>query len=263
MTRSHLTASGDLRCARAEPLRRWLRCGVLVLALGFVGLGVLAGRASGQANSEPDPDRPFVVPPGSPPPRPPPGGFPVEIGGDRPRDVPDSLRAGRVLPGSGMEIGVGSTFLSIESETLHLKQGPKGFLGDGAILSVDLVLETVRLGYVKMFVRRGLEAGTTYHGTAVDFLGVDADQLWAFYGWRPVSTVYLGAGVGFEYRLVRLSGAGVNITTLTETLGLGALIVDWAVSSPRTVQFRIVQEETGHLVTMSGTALQLGYIVPF
>ncbi len=262
--------SGAAGCGR-RPIRRPRRPGAaaawLVAAL-LLWLGPAEGRLAAQGypspQSQPESPLPILVPPGSPAPgQPAPGGFPPEIGGDRPRRTPEPLREGRILPDSGVEVSAGPISVSVESHVLQFKQGPQDFFTDGAILSADVVLDNWRLAYSKLLLRRSLESGTTYQGTPVDFLGVDVDQFWAFYGWRPGHALYLGAGVAYEYRLVRLSAAGANVVTLTENLGAGALIADWAVSPPVMLQFRVLQEEGGHIVTISGTTYQLGYIVPF
>lgn len=250
------------RCRRLNPAAAWLVAALLVW------LGPAEGRAVAQGypapQSQPESPVPVLVPPGSAPPSPaPPGGFPPEIGGDRPRRTPEPLQEGRILPDSGIEVSAGPVSVSIESHVLQFKQGPKDLFSDGAILSADVVLDDWRLAYSKLLLRRPLEPGVSYQGTPVDFLGVDVDQFWVFYGWRPVHALYLGAGAAYEYRLVRLSAAGTNVATLTENLGAGALIADWAVSPPIMLQFRVFQEEGGHIVTISGTTYQLGYIVPF
>ena len=262
-----LSPAGGCRRAGRRLMAQALAAAWLAAGVG-VGLSLAEGRLAAQGYpplpSQPGSPVPALVPPGAPPPsQPPPGGFPPEIGGDRPRRTPEPLREGRILTDAGVEVSAGPTSVSIESHELQFKQGPKELFSDGAILSADVVLDDWRLAYSKLLLRRTLEPGSFYRGTQVDFLGVDVDQFWAFYGWRPGHSLYLGAGVGYEYRLIRLSAAGTNVATLTENLGVAALIADWAVSPPIMLQFRLFQEEGGRLITISGTTYQLGYIVPF
>jgi hypothetical protein len=194
--------------------------------------------------------------PGSP-------GISPDIGGDRPRGYPDALRPDSVAPNSGVEVGVGGPFVSIESSRLNFSQGPQRFMSDGALLSADIVLDQWRFEYAKLLLRRALEAGTTYNNTPVNFVGVDADQFWAFYGWWPLYNLYLGAGLGYEYRLTRLSNSGSSVKAFTDSLALRGVVANWAVSPPITLRFRAYEEDRGGIVHISGTALQIGYIVPF
>jgi hypothetical protein len=202
-------------------------------------------------------------------------GFPADIGGDRPRTTPDSLRSDAVPPNSGVEVGVGAPFVSIQSHKLQFNQGPKGFMSDGALLSADIVLNQLRFEYAKLLLRRSLESGTAYQGTPVNFVGVDADQLWAFYGWWPLYNLYLAAGAGVEYRLTRLSNSTTSAATstttstpqtvkaFTDTLTVWGFLANWAVAPPITLKFRAFQEEGGGIIKISGTAIQIGFIVPF
>jgi hypothetical protein len=173
------------------------------------------------------------------------------------------LSEGRIQPDSGVEVSAGALSMSVESHRIQFKQGPRDLLSDGAILAADLVLRDWRFSYSKILLRRPLEAGAQYLGVSVDFLGVDVDQFWGYYGFRPFHPLYVGAGLAYEYRLTRLSAAGATVVTVTENLGAAGLIVDWAISPPITLQLRVMQEDGGHLVTISVTTYQLGYIVPF
>jgi hypothetical protein len=231
---------------------------------------LIAGRVYAQGYPAPlTPQIPPAAPANPPGERKPVERIPADIGGDRPRQVPEALREGRILPDQGVEVGVGANFVNITSSRLHVSQGPRDFLTDGALLSADVIFQNWRLEYSKLLLRRQLPSGTTFRGSSVDFLGVDVDQFWAFYGWRPVHWAYFGAGLGYEYRLLRLSNSRIavlqqtSVATLTENLGVAGLIADWAVSPPITLQFRAFQEEGGRTVTLGGTAVQLGYIVPF
>jgi hypothetical protein len=212
---------------------------------------------------QPAPATPPIIPPRSP-------GFPSDIGGDRPRTTPDALRPDAVPPDSGVEVGVGAPIVSIQSHELQFMQGPKGFMSDGALLSADIVLNQWRFEYAKLLLRRTLDAGTAYKGTPVNFIGIDADQLWTFYGWWPYHNIYLAAGAGVEYRLTRLSNSTVGTTTtpqtvkaFTDNLTVWGFLANWAVSPPITLKFRAFQEEGGGIVRISGTAIQVGFIVPF
>jgi hypothetical protein len=259
--------------SRGIARRQWLRrsiyvrlvasLAIVLVCSGMEAVWVAAQDYPGPQNPAPQTPSPVLVPPGPAPTKPPPGGFPSDLGGDRPRVAPDPLREGRILPDSGVEVGAGALSVSVESHLLQFKQGPQDLLSDGAILSADVVLDDWRLSYSKVLLRRHLESGAFYQGNAVDFIGVDEDQFWAFYGWRPHHSLYLGAGVGYEYRLVRLSVDGAPVATLTENLGAGAVVASWAIAPPITLQFRAFQEEGGRIITVSGTTFELGYIVPF
>jgi hypothetical protein len=252
--------------------RRWRRLCRAVAAAGWLASvaslcpgGISAQDASWGSNAgsraaplpaQPLAQRTVQYPPGS-------LGIPPDLGGDRPRRTPDPLRPDAVAPNSGVEVGVGGPLVSIDSRRLNFSQGPQRFMSDGALLSADIVLDRWRLEYAKLLLRRPLEAGTAYHNNPVNFVGVDADQFWAFYGWWPLYNLYLGGGLGYEYRLTRLSNSGSSVKAFTDTLTIRGVIADWAVSPPVTLRFRVYDEDGGGIVHISGTAVQIGYIVPF
>lgn len=229
-----------------------------VLGMLAAGLAAPAGRLAAQDYAPPEPGPPSAVPE-PPAPKPPSGGFPVEIGGDRPRGASQGSSANAVL-NSGVEIGVGALFVSLNSRVLNVQQGPGSILSDGLLITATYLAGNWRLEYAKLLLRRDLPKGTVYGNDAVNNLAVDADQFLAIYGWRPVYPLYLGGGLGYEHRVVRI---GSTVAALTDNPLLAAAVAEWAVSPPVTLQLRAFQEEQVDLLTIGGLVLQFGSIVTF
>jgi len=266
---SSLFPSGTARCGDARSRRHG--CRALAVAAGLAALAYLApGRVAAQAGPGTLERLEFAAPvpapipvqlssqyhPGSP-------GFPSDIGGDRPRPVPDALKPDAVAPNKGVEVGVGGPAVNLDSHRLGFSQGPHQLLSDGALLSADIVLDQWRLEYAKLLLRRGVNEGTTYQNHPVNFVGVDADQFWAFYGWWPRYNLYLAGGLGYEYRLTRLSESGTSVKAIVDWLAVWGLMADWAVFPPFTLRFSLFAEDGSGIVDVNGAALQIGYIVPF
>ncbi|HUJ75402.1 MAG TPA: hypothetical protein VL359_11110 [bacterium] len=186
---------------------------------------------------------------------------PPALESDRPRRplVPAAI----INPESTVEVGVGPHFLTVKSDKLQLNQQGGDAFSDGADFSLDWVHGGLRLGYERQLLRVAVPATTTYLGSTLNFLAMDADQFWAFEGWRPSRNWYLAAGVGLEYRLLRLEQSGSRVATVTESLPVGALMADWYFAPPIAVQLRAYQEEGGHLLTLSGYTVLLSYLVPY
>ncbi len=193
--------------------------------------------------------------------------------GDRPRETPGTLAPSSIDLSSGIQIGIGPQYVTVLSDEMQLKNPPQPSFADGGTLSLDVVLGTWRLGYSKQFLRRPLITPVSYRGFSANFIGVDTDQFWAFYGWRPSISLYLGAGLGGEYRLIRLGSNFVNPTTQTvstvdtrtvvEVQAVGAVLADWAFSPPFSLQVRYEQEEGGHLLEVDGLTFEIAYLVSF
>ncbi|MFI5399755.1 MAG: hypothetical protein ACHQZQ_01720 [SAR324 cluster bacterium] len=258
--------------ARPGNSRHWRGgCRALAAAVGLAAVACLgAGRLAAQKGpglpDSMDYSAPHVAPiqaqlssqyvPGSP-------GLPSDIGGDRPRPAPDVLKPDAVAPNRGVEVGVGGPAVNLNSHRLGFSQGPHQLLSDGALLSADIVLDQWRLEYAKLLLRRGVNEGTTYQNLPVNFVGVDADQFWAFYGWWPRYNLYLAGGLGYEYRLTRLSESGTRVKAIVDWLAVWGAMADWAVFPPFTLRFRLFAEDGNGIVDINGATLQIGYIVPF
>jgi hypothetical protein len=103
---------------------------------------------------------------------------------------------------------------------------------------------------------------------------VDADQLWAFAGFRPLASLYLGIGAGAQYRLVRIRqdparlpatvtpAKTTDLLAESEVTALGGLLADWVIALPFSLQVRIVREDYGKRVLLDSTLIQLAYLVP-
>jgi hypothetical protein len=228
-----------------------------VLAVLATGLA-FPGRLAAQDYAPPPPPPPPSMPEPPTPPSPP-GGFPVEIGGDRPRGVPQRSRA-YSLPDTGIEIGVGALVVNLDSRVLNVQQGPGPFLSDGLQFTAAYLLGDWRLEYGKLLLRRDLPKRTPYGENLVTYLAVDADQFMVFYGWRPIYPLYLGGGLGYEHRVVRIMS---TVATLTDNPLLAAVLAEWAVAPPVTLQLRAFQEQQMDLLTLSGMTLQFGAVVPW
>ncbi len=94
-------------------------------------------------------------------------------------------------------------------------------------------------------------------------LALDADQLWAFHGFRVHHTVYLGYGLGWAHRQLRLSDGGATRRTVSESGFLAGLMVDWTVGLPYGLQLRYFQDLESGLVRARAATLQLTFLVEF
>jgi hypothetical protein len=182
---------------------------------------------------------------------------------DRPLAPPDILREDRVDPDSGVQIGLGPQSVALHFPKLKMDDPPTVNLAEGVVISADVLLDNVRLGYSRQFYRRSLPVGATYNGQRVTFLSVDGDQILATLGWRPWHPLFVGAVGGAEYRLIRLKSDTANVLTRTETTGIVGVMADLEIAPPFSLQVRVLRDTSEHLARLDATVFQLRYIIPF
>jgi hypothetical protein len=186
--------------------------------------------------------------------------LPAELGPERPLLTPEPLRPDSPDARSGLQFGVGLPVVDLRSEALgvHLRGG------SGALLHVEWVWDTLRLGYARQIYRADLPAGTLLGVTPVDQLAADSDQLWLFHGFRPLRRVFLGYGVGWQRRQLRLLDAAVQVDARTESGWLAGVMVDMALGLPFTVQLRAFGDVGGEgLLKMRSASAQLAFVAAF
>lgn len=182
---------------------------------------------------------------------------------DRPLQPPDILRDDWIDPDSGVQIGLGPHAAALHYPRLKVSDNPNANVSEGVVISANVLLGGLRLGYSRQFYRRVLPAGTQVKGQPVNLLAVDTDQFWATLGWRPWYRLFLGAGAGLEYRLIRVRQDATERITETATLGMGALMADLLIATPFSLQVRVVREDTSRQLYLDSTVIQLAYLIPF
>jgi hypothetical protein len=190
-------------------------------------------------------------------------GLPADLGPEQPVPTPAPLQPGRSEPGSGLQFGLGLPVVDLRSEALgvHLQGGKPS--QTGVLLQVEALWDPFRAGYARQLYRTELPAGTTLDGMAVDALSFDSDQFWAFHGFRPYHSLYLGYGLGLQRRQVRVLAAGLPVRTLNEATLQGGLLADWAVGPPFSLELRLFGDVRGRFLRERAAALQLAFTAAF
>jgi hypothetical protein len=172
--------------------------------------------------------------------------------------------AGRALdPGWGLHFGLGLPVLEVRSDGLDVRLEGGKPASQGALAHVEAVWGAWRAGYARQWYRRDLPAGTVFEGAAAERLAFDSDQVWGFHGVRPAYGLYLGYGLGWQRRRVRVLGAAQPAQDRLGSSFMAGLMVDWAVGLPFVLQLRLFQDLSADVVEVRGASLQLSYIVPF
>ncbi|MBI4081264.1 MAG: hypothetical protein HY423_01505 [Candidatus Lambdaproteobacteria bacterium] len=190
---------------------------------------------------------------------------------DLPVRVPEPMRPEHIEPDHGFQIALGSPFLTLRSEETGAELGSGPLFARGAELNAMAVWSAARLGYARSVYRGKLTSAAQYKGDAFNFVGIESDQLWLFHGLRAGRAWFFGYGLGVQQRLVQLrqcSGRDATTTcsdvaAVKETLGIGALMIEWSFATPFSLQLRETWDESGHLLSLSGHTVLLAYIVPF
>jgi hypothetical protein len=162
-----------------------------------------------------------------------------------------------------VQFGLGFPYLEVESRYLDEPIQGGAPASRGVYITVQAALESFRLGYVRHLFRAPLPEGATFAGAAASELAFDSDQLWAFHGVRPLSSLYLGYGLGWQYRQVRVRRDGLTLLRRSEQGWLSGLMADWAVGLPFSLQLRLFQHLEGDLIRERGATLQLSYLAGY
>jgi len=190
----------------------------------------------------------------------------AQTSADRPLATPPALQPGRPDPERGVQIDLGVHSLRLRADEPDVDIPPGPAFSDGALLGVELVRPTWRVAYARRLYRHELPDGAVFNGTAVDFLSMESDQAWGFYGIRPLRTLYLGAGLGVAHRRLRFSAPGSSTATAEtaqETRTLVGLMADWAVFLPFSLQLRSERDTGDGLVNLDVTTFALSFHVPY
>ena len=182
---------------------------------------------------------------------------------DRPLQPPEVLRDDRIDPDAGVQIGLGVHSTAVHYPRLKVSDDATANASEGVVISANVLMGDLRLGYSRQFYRRILPAGTQVKGQPVNFLAIDTDQFWAMLGWRPSYRLFLGAGAGLGYRLIRVRQDATDRITETQTLGMGALMAELLIATPFSLQLRVVREDSRRNLYLDSSVLQLAYQIPF
>jgi hypothetical protein len=256
MTRLRRTVTASARSALAAVLA----------AVVLAALAAAAPRAFAQGSAPPAGAAESPAPPPAAPPAggvPAEEGLPAELGPERPVPTPEPLQPGRADPRHGLQIGLGLPVVDLRSEALalHLRGGKPS--QTGVLMQVDWVSDPYRAGYARQLYRTGLPEGTALDGTAVDALSFDADQLWGFLGFRPAHSLYLGAGLGWQRRVIRLLAGAAQVSLVREQNPLAGLLADWSVGLPFSLQLRVCEDLRPGLLRVQTASLQLALTAAF
>jgi len=166
-------------------------------------------------------------------------------------------------PTNGIAVYFGMHRLQVQAQDPPMVMQDTTLLSSGADFGVDFIWPYYRIGYSHQIYRHGVPAGTRYQGQELGMVGYDADQLWLFVGPRPHPRLFMGLGVGYQYRLIRYQPKDPNQTAITKTekiLAPGALL-EWAFSPPFSLGLRQVWEPKGNLLQVTGPTLFLSMTV--
>lgn len=228
--------------------------GAALLALRLALLALLLSAAGPARAAEPAAPAPAV-----PTPLP----LPADLGPERPVPTPTPLGPQRIDPREGLHFGLGFPYMDIRSDALDVRvKGGKPF-SSGVLLHVEGVWGAWRAGYARQLVRFALPPGTALDGTTVSTLAIDANQVWGFHGFRPHHSLYLGYGLGWQHRLLRLRDQGTLVDTRPDSSFLAGLMADWDVALPFALQLRLFEDLGEGLVQARGASLQLAFTVEF
>lgn len=190
-------------------------------------------------------------------------GLDADLGPERPVALPDPLTSPQLDPRQALHFGVGLPVMDVRSEQLGERLQGGAPVDRGVLMHVDAVSDPWRFGYVRQLFRANLPEGTTFAGASVDALAIDSDQLWAFHGWRVHHSVYLGYGLGWQRRRVRVLSEGYPVRTLSESTFMAGLLADWVFRAPFALELRAFGDLSEGFVETRGTSLQLSYTVGF
>ncbi len=189
-------------------------------------------------------------------------GLAGEDGLARPVKVSDYVSGFNPL--QGFRFGIGTQYVSAQSETLNAELTDGVPFSDGTYISFELVMGSLRLAVGRRIYRHELLDEPLLEGQAVNFVGFESNQIWSYYGISPIPSLYLGAGLGWITR--RYSFTTVNEVgdiEISETLLASGVIVDYGISLPFTLQLRWTQDEPDGLFVVSGLTLGIAYHAPF
>lgn len=187
----------------------------------------------------------------------------ADMGPERPVELPPSLTAAQVDPRMGIHFGLGLPVMDVRSETLDVRVKGGAPAERGVLLHVEAVLHAFRVGYARQLFRADLPPETVLEGTAVDGLAIDSHQLWAFHGWRVHHSVYLGYGLGWQRRRIRVLSGETAARARSGSAFMAGLVADWAFRLPFALQLRAFEDLSDGFVVARGASLQLAYTVGF
>lgn len=167
------------------------------------------------------------------------------------------------LPIPGLEMSVGLTVVDLRANGLgvHLKGGTPS--QTGALFQVDWVGRYLRLGYARQLYRNALPVGTTLDGQTADAISYDSDQFWSFAGLRPFERLYLGVGLGWERRFVRVLQGSTALRNAAESRFMDGLLADLTLSPPFSLQLRVFQDLRPGFVKVRVGTLQLAFTAAY
>jgi hypothetical protein len=125
--------------------------------------------------------------------------------------------------------------------------------------------ELWRVGYLRRAYLHDLPEGTLFRGDEVDFLGIEANELWVYAGLRPARPLFLGLGLGLHQRRLRFTlktPGALTARVLEETVLSQALLLEYALLPPFFIQARYAQDFPGGRVELSGWTVLVAYTIP-
>lgn len=179
----------------------------------------------------------------------------------------DAAEAGKTqpeaLPIPGLQLGAGLAVVDLKAPALgvRLKGGTPS--QTGALLQLDWAGKYLRLGYARQFYRNSLPAKTTLKGNAVDAISFDADQFWGFVGMRPFQVLWVGLGLGWQRRLIRVLQSGQALRDSAESRFMEGVRIELSIGSLFSLQLRAFQDARPGFVNVRTGSLVLAFTAPF
>lgn len=169
------------------------------------------------------------------------------------------------VPASGWEVrfGLGFPSVTVESDSLNRRLEGGKVAESGVVMNLDLLLESIRIGYVRQLYRKTLSEDVRFEGASAETLSFDSDQVWIFHGLRALDALYLGYGLGWQRRTVRVRSGGMILVEKSESGFMGGLVAEWAFSLPFSLNLRIFSDLNGGFIEQRGAALQFNYQAEF
>ena len=188
---------------------------------------------------------------------------PGDIAPDTPLETPAPLQPWRIDPLRGVQFGLGLPYLEVKSEPLGVELRGGKTASTGVIINLDAVLDDFRIGYARQLYRRELPAGTQVAGKDADLLSFDGDQIWGFHGVRVRRDLYLGYGLAWQHRRIRVLQGERTLLERTESSFAAGLMADYALALPFSLQVRAFADIGSGFIEQRGAALLLTFMAGF
>lgn len=163
-------------------------------------------------------------------------------------------------PTQGLMIvgGVQHLWANLQAPSIILKD--EGWLSSGGMMGLEWVFPRARIGYLRQVFRQV----PSPKGSAAPYtqVGADTDQFWIHGGWRPTETVFIGLGVAYSFRLMRLGLTGGSEGILgVQGLWQSDAMVEWVFKHPFAMSLRYVGDVSDSPLYMRGWWFTLSFML--